>query len=130
MSEIDALIGKAGEPVPIVDVADMKAVWAYGRELRAQHPGGVAVELDVWKQVCGPGADIRAVTHRCQRLGLWEMLLRPAWTGGDLSENAFKVAARMDLHWMASGVPQKGAGVEEFLAEVFAEEQHWRSPEK
>src|SRR5271157_2148879 len=56
MSEIDALIGKAGEPVPIVDVADMKAVWAHGRELRAQHPGGLAVELDVWKQVCGPGA--------------------------------------------------------------------------
>jgi hypothetical protein len=57
------------------------------------------------------------------------MLLRPAWTGGDLSENAFKVAARMDLHWMAPGA-QNGLGVEGFLAEVFAEEQHWRSPEK
>ena len=52
-----------------------------------------------------------------------EWLLRPAWTGGDLSENAFKVAARMDLRWMAPGVTQNGSGVEEFLAEVFAEEQ-------
>jgi hypothetical protein len=121
MSEIDAWIGKAGEPVPVVDVADIKAVWAHGRELKALHPGGVAVELDVWKQVCSPGADIRAVTHRCQRLGLWEWLLRPAWTGGNLSENAFKVAARIDLCWMAPGVTQSGTGVEEFLEEVFAE---------
>ncbi len=122
MSEIDALIGKAGEPVPVVDVADIKAVWAHGRELNALHPGGVvAVELDVWKQVCSPGADIRAVAHRWQRLGVWEWLLRPAWTGGDLSENAFKVAARIDLRWMAPGVAQSGLGVEEFLAEVFAE---------
>jgi hypothetical protein len=127
MSEIDALIDKAGEPVPIVDVADIKAVWARCRELRTQHPagGGMAlVELGVWKQVCSPGADIRAVTHRCLRLGLWEMLLRPAWTGGDFSESAFKVAARMDLHWMAPGIAEEGLGVEEFLAEVFAEEQH------
>ena len=130
MSEIDALIGKAGEPVPVVDVADIKAVWAHGRELRAQHPGGVAVELGVWKRVCSPDADIRAVTYRCQRLGLLEMLLRAAWTGGDLSENAFKVAAGMDLHWMAPGVAQNGFGVEGFLAEVFLEVQREAAPKK
>ena len=130
MSEIDALIGKAGEPVPIVDAADMMAVWAHGRELRAQHPGGVAVELGVLKRVCSPGADIRAVAYRCQRLGVLEWLLRAAWTGGDFSESAFKVAARMDLHWMAPGVAEEGLGVEEFLGAVFAEEQHWQSPEK
>jgi hypothetical protein len=129
MSEIDDLMGKAGEPVPVVDVADIKAVWAHGQELKAQHPGGVAVEIGVYKRVCSPGADILAVTQRCQRLGLWEMMLRSAWTGGGFSENAFKVAARMDLHWMTPVATQE-LGVEEFLAEVFAEEQHWRSPEK
>lgn len=129
-SAIDALLGKAGEPVPVVDVADLKAVWAQGRESRAQYPEGVAVERGVWEQFCSPGADVRAVSYRCGRLGLLEMLLRPAWTGGDLSENAFKVAARMDLHWMAPGVAQEGLGVEGFLAEVFAEERHLRSPEK
>ena len=133
MSEIDALIGKAGEPVPIVDVADMKAVWARSRELNARHPGGLAVELGVWKQVCSPGADVRAVAYRCQSLGVLEWLLRAAWNGGDLSENAFKVAARMDLHWMAPGVSEK-TGLEEFLTEVFAEahfaELHPRGPGK
>jgi len=130
MSEIDDLFGKAGEPVPVVDVADIKAVWAHGRELKTRHPEGVAVELGVWGHVCGPGADVRAVSYRCQRLGMWEWLLRPAWTGGDLSETAFKVAAKMDLRWMAPGVAQSGTGVEEFIVEVFAEEQHWRSAGK
>ena len=130
MSEIDALIGKAGEPVPIADVADIKAVWTHHRELRAQYPGGVAVELGVLKRVCGPGADVRAVAYRCQTLGVFEWLLRPAWTGGDLSENAFKVAARMDLHWMAPGVAQNGFDVEGFLAELFLEVQREGGPEK
>jgi hypothetical protein len=129
MSEIDALMGKAGEPVPVVDVADIKAVYAHGREMRALLPGGLAVEIDVWKQVCTPGADVRAVSYRCQTLGVLEWLLRAAWTGGDLSENAFKVAAKMDLHWMAPGVAQK-SGVEEFLAEVFLEVQREAAPEK
>ena len=120
MSEIDVLIGKAGEPVPIVDVADIKVMWAHGQELKAPHPGGVAVEVGIWKQLCSPGADIRAVSYRCGMLGLLEMMLRAAWTGGELSANAFKVAARMDLHWMAVGVAQNGFpfSLEGFLAEV------------
>jgi hypothetical protein len=120
MSEIDALIGKAGEPVPVVDVADIKVMWAHGQELKAQHPRGVAVEVGIWKQLCSPGADIRAVSYRCGMLGLLEMMLRAAWTGGELSANAFKVAARMDLHWMAVGAAQNGLpfSVEGFLAEV------------
>jgi hypothetical protein len=51
------------------------------------------------------------------------MMLRAAWTGGELSENALKVAARMDMHWMAVGVVQDGSpfSVEGFLAEVLRE---------
>jgi len=121
MSEIDVLIGKAGEPVPVVDVADMKVMWAYLEELKARYPrGGVGVDVDIWKRLCSPGADVRAVSYRCQMLGLLEMMLRAAWTGGELSANALKVAARMDLHWMAVGVVQNEwpFSVEGFLAEV------------
>ena len=123
MSEIDGFFGKAGEPVPVVDVADIKVMLAHFRELKAQHPGGVAVEVGIWKQLCSAGADIRAVSYRCQMLGLLEMMLRAAWAGGELSVNAFKVAARMDLHWMAVGVPQNGFpfNLERFLAEVLRE---------
>jgi hypothetical protein len=120
MSELDALIGKAGVPVPVVDVADIKVMWTHGQEFKAQHPGGVAVGMDVWKQLCSPGADIRAVAYRYGMLGLLEMMLRAAWTGGGLSENAFKVAARMDLDWMPVGVVRNGLpfNLERFLAEV------------
>jgi hypothetical protein len=120
MSEMDVFFGKAGEPVPVLEVADIKVMWAHGQELKAQHPGGVAVEVSIWKQLCSPGADIRAVSYRCQMLGLLEMMLRAVWTGGELSANAFKVAARMDLHWMAVGVAQNGFpfSLERFLAEV------------
>ena len=120
MSEMDVFFGKAGEPVPVVEVADIKVMWAHGQELKAQHPGGVAVEVSIWKQLCSPGADIRAVSYRCQMLGLLEMMLRAVWTGGELSANAFKVAARMDLHWMAVRVAQNGFpfSLEGFLAEV------------
>jgi hypothetical protein len=76
--------------------------------------------MDNWKRLCSPGADIRAVSYRCSMLGLLEMMLRAAWTGGELSENAFKVAAMMDLDWMAVGVVQNGLpfSLEGFLAEV------------
>ena len=120
MSEIDVLFGKAGEPVPVVDLADIKVMWVHFQELKAQHPGGVAVEVDIWKQLCSPGANIQAVSYRCQMLGLLEMMQRAAWTGGELSVNAFKVAARMDLHWMAVGLAQNGLpfSLEGFLVEV------------
>lgn len=120
MNEIDILRGKAGEPVPVVDVADMKVVWTHGKELKARHPEGVAVGMGVWKQLCSPGADIRAVSYRCSMLGMLEMMLRAAWTGGELSENAVKVAARMDLEWMAVGVVRNSLpfNLEGFLAEL------------
>jgi hypothetical protein len=123
MSEIDVFFGKAGEPVPVVDVADIKVMWAHFRELKEQHPRGVAVEAGIFKQLCSPGADIRAVSYRCQMLGLLEMMLRPVWTDGEISANAFKVAARIDLHWMAVGVPQNGFpfNLEEFLGQVLRE---------
>lgn len=101
-------------------------MWDHLQELKAQHPrGGVGVEVGIWKQLCSPGADIRAVSYRCQMLGLLEIMLRAAWTGGELSANAFKVAARMDTHWMAVDVVQNVSpfSVEGFLGEVFAEAQ-------
>ena len=122
MSEIDDLLGKPGENVPVVDAADIKVIWTYCQKLKAQHPGSsnIAVGMSVWKELCSPGADIRAVSYRCSILGLLEMMLRPAWPGGEPSENAFKVAARMDLNWMQVGVVRKGLpfNLEGFLAEV------------
>jgi hypothetical protein len=53
-------------------------------------------------------------------LGSLEMMLRAAWTLGEPRENAFKVAAKMDLNWPQVGVVQSGFlfNLEGFLAEV------------
>jgi hypothetical protein len=121
---LEMLIGKAGEDVPTVDPTDVKAVWSYHQELKMQHPGKqVGVDLNVLARICTPGADIRAVSYRCTTLHDLEQLLAPAWTGGNLSENALKVAAKMYLQRPPIGVVQNGFPfhVEEFLAEVQGE---------
>jgi hypothetical protein len=122
MSEIEdlsELIGKPSESVPVVDAADLKTMWAYGQKLKAEH-GGMAVGMSVWKQILAPGVDIRAVGYRIGVLSMLEMMLRAAWTLGEPTENAFKVAARMDLNWPQVGVVHNGFlfNLEGFLAEV------------
>ena len=108
--------------VPVVDAADLKVMWAYSQEVKAQHPGAtsVAVGAAVWKNLCSPGADIMAVSYRCGIL----MMLQSAWTGGQPSENAFKVAARIDLNWMQVGVVYQGSqfNLEQFFTELLVEE--------
>jgi hypothetical protein len=124
MSEIDdlsELLGKPGESVPVVDAADLKMMWTYGQTLKAEHPeGGVAVGMSVWKELLPPGLDIRAIGYRLGMLGMLEMMLRAAWSLGEPTENAFKVAAKMDLNWPQVGVVHNGFlfNLEGFLAEV------------
>jgi hypothetical protein len=127
MSEIDdlsELLGKPGESVPVVDAADLKTMWTYCQQLKAEHPeGGVAVGVSVWKQLLAPGVDIKAVGYRFGTLSILDRMLRPAWAGGAPTENAFKVAAKMDLNWARVGVVRNGLpfNLEGFLAEVMHE---------
>lgn len=125
--ELDALIGKPGEDVPTVDPADLKALWTYSQQLREQHPsGGVATGIEVFKHMCSPGADTRAVAYRSAMLGMLAGMLESAWPGGQASESAFKVAARMELKWMAVGVVLSGPpfDVAGFLSEIHAESMY------
>lgn len=121
MAELDHFIGKPGEPVPVVEPADLKRLWAYAQELRARYPsGGMATGIDVLKHMCSPGADIRAVSYRSTMLSMLALMLESAWPGGQPSEAAFEVAAQMELTWMDVGVPHRGLpfDVGRFLGEV------------
>jgi hypothetical protein len=124
MDEENAFLKKmfdeSGQPVPPVDVADMKKMWEYGRELQARHPGEqYAVGLGVWQQLLPPGADIMAISYRCSQLSMFELWLRAMWSGGEPSEAAFKAAATMELKRMAVGVVYKGDEIlERFIEEV------------
>jgi hypothetical protein len=131
MSGMDGLLGKPGESVPIVDASDLKVMWTYSEEVKAQHPGATSapVGFSVWKNLCSAGADIAATSFRCGLL----MMLQDAWTGGRPSETAFKVAARMDLSWPQVGVVQNapilplGRFITEVHLEAIAEKLGWLS---
>ena len=119
------LYGNPGEPVPTIDVGDLKSVWDMYQNIESQHPGGsVGVDSCLIDRVCTPGADIRAVVYRCQMLGLLEMLpgdrLATRKQNGRLHEAVFRVAATIPMKWMEIGVPQSSLpfDVDAFFQEV------------
>jgi hypothetical protein len=90
----DNFFGKPGELVPVVSFEDLKKAWEFshadGRD------NSVAIGFGLWKQVL-PSANIAAVTYRRALLGLLEMKLKAAYPGGEMSDNALKVAAEIEL---------------------------------
>jgi hypothetical protein len=118
---IEKIFGKAGEPVPTVDAADIKKMRAYQREQDARHPGKqYATGIAVWQHVLGPEADISAASYRCGMLWCLERFLQPFWNGGELSDAVFKAAATMKMERMAVGVVYQGGEI----LEQFSEEVH------
>ncbi|HYK49258.1 MAG TPA: hypothetical protein VEU94_06005, partial [Terriglobales bacterium] len=70
MDEVNPLLGGApGEPVPVVDPEDVKAVWQIFDEVRRTHPG-TAVGVAGLAKVLRPGANVPAVTFRAGMIGL------------------------------------------------------------
>jgi hypothetical protein len=98
MSEIDNLLGKPGESVPVVDAADLKVMWEYSQKPDAAT--GMAACKDLF-----PNVDLEATGYRLTIL----RMLRCVWVGGEPSENAFKVAATIDLTWPPVDVVQQGS---------------------
>ena len=105
---MEKLIGKPGEPVPAVDFADIKAAWAVMQDVKKRDPQGrMAICSTVYERVCSPGADIRAVCYRLSMLGIFERLLKPAYSG-QWTDAALKAASTMELTWMEVGKVYKG----------------------
>jgi hypothetical protein len=103
--------GRAGEPVPEANPADVKAVWEIGQESVKHHPeGGVAIGMEIFRGACKPGADVPAVTYRTQQLGMlkmiWPDVMNPLLQ--DKPEAVFKATAEMPLEWMGVGIDRGG----------------------
>ena len=66
-----AAFGDLGEPVPTVDVEDLKRC---GFLLKSPGVSKKATGLRAYagppQQICSPGSDVRAVTYRCTMLGV------------------------------------------------------------
>ena len=113
--------GTPGEPVPIVDTADLESVWSTYWQIGSEHPGGIDVGLI--RRACSAGADAGAVAYRCQMLWLLEMCRGDAliiWKrSGRFHEAVFRVAANIPMKWMEVGVPQTALP---FDADAFVEQ--------
>jgi len=118
------LLGNPGEAVPTVDVADLIAVWNVGQEVRPPHPGqAVGVDIEIYKSVCQPGADVRAICFRLMMIHALGMMGREEFAHLDQNEQfrnaVFKVAAWIPMTWVATG-PMSGLPFDSkaFLREV------------
>jgi hypothetical protein len=126
MDEVNPFLGGApGEPVPIVDPEDVKAVWQIFDEIRRTHPNQ-AVGVAGLVAVCGSGANIPAVTLRAGMIGLVLNTL-PAelapWTKEDRVDDAvFRAIAQVPMEWLGVGIERQGwpFDVEDFMRRVRA----------
>lgn len=114
--------GKAGEPVPQVDPADVKAVWAIYQDVARKHPGEqVGVGTEFIKASCRPGADVSAVVFRTGMLRILvahaQEQLAPWMNNEELSDALFRATAQTSMEWIGVGIERQGLpfDMEEFL---------------
>jgi hypothetical protein len=120
-----------GEPVPSVNLADLKSVWASYQDIESPlHRGTVDVD-SIIEHACSPGADIDAVRYRCMMLQILERMRRDllsTWKqNGQFQDAVFRVAARIPMNWMGEilfqRVPLDVFDVDAFFEEVRKESQ-------
>jgi hypothetical protein len=100
--------GEPGEPVPVADPEDLKAVWQLQRQVEAKHGSQSAIEMDAMKQVCTTGADIQVVFYRTSLLYMLTQIapeqITPFLPNGQPTDGAFYAAANVPVEWMGVGI--------------------------
>ena len=119
--------GSETGPVPAVDPADLKSVWAIQTDSETLASGEhFAIGVDLYERACSPGADVRAVFIRVSML---QMLKSMSESGGVISpwlhhgkpdDAVFKVAATFPMIRMQPGVRRRGLplDVEELIRQI------------
>lgn len=114
-------------PVPAVDPADLRRVWAVQNDLQALAPEEqFAIGFDIYKRSCSPGADVRAVFVRVSTLRKLKLMsesggLISAWLHhGEPDDAVFKVVATFPMIRMQPGVRSEGLpiDVEELIRQI------------
>jgi len=115
-----------GEPVPEVDLEDLKTIWQMARDLQARHTGqNVAIGFEVMKAVCKPGANAQAVWYRSSMIWVLNQFaqeqLAPWVKDGELSDAVFRTMATIPMEWVGhtelEGLP---FDIERFFRELKA----------
>jgi hypothetical protein len=124
--------GRENHPVPTVDPADLKSVWATQDEIQALYPGSRSmIAIGFCANACSPGADVRAIFLRVSMLRMLQMLsesgglISPWLHEGKPDDAAFKVVATVPMTGLQLGVPSGGFPVdaEELIALIKKESE-------
>jgi hypothetical protein len=121
---------RSKDDIAAVDPADLKAVWALMRDVKAGQ--SVGIDSRAYENACSPGADVDAVWYRASMLGLLQMLpqispqmfpesrLTPWTHDGEFDDAVIQVAATFPMKNMEVGVVHNEPpfDVEEFLKQV------------
>jgi hypothetical protein len=125
---------KEGEElVPTVNPADVHAAWQLYRDAEHRRPGEqVAIEANLFRHTCSPGADISSVTYRTTNLLLLfhvahnvpnlpdaEKLLN--WESDrELEPRLFEVMSKIPLKWLPKEGTHNGLPVDvsDFIRQV------------
>jgi hypothetical protein len=118
-----ALQGQPGEVVSTVDPADVKSVWECFQDTSSSGECQ-ALGIELLRQMCGPGANVEAVTYRVWMLRALQRTrpeLFAGWRQGkDLHRSVFSVAARIKMTGMEIGKTYDNLpfDIDEFVREL------------
>jgi hypothetical protein len=98
--------GRAGEPVPVVDPEDVRAVWEITQESGKGHQGGIMIGREIFRHACKPGANVPAVTYRTRKIDMLRMIapevMEPLLK--DKFDAVFRAVAEIPMEWIGTDV--------------------------
>ena len=107
--------GSENGPVPAADPADLKSIWALQTDSQTLAPGEqLAINVDLYKRVCSPGADVRAAFIQESMLRVLTLmsesggLISPWLHHGKPDDAVFEVVATFPMARMQPGIPRRG----------------------
>ena len=94
--------GSPGEPVPEVDLEDLKAIWQETRDLLASHPGQhFGFEEPA---ICKPGANAQAIWYRSSMIWVLNQFAQKQlalWIKDEeVSDAVFRTMATIPMEWV------------------------------
>jgi hypothetical protein len=100
-------LNNPNNPIPIVDPADIKALWQQSKDLEAQprEPGSMLM-INRKATACNPGADIASVVYRLGMLQLANTALGlnfPVTQDGKPTDAVFKAFATIPMQGIPEG---------------------------
>jgi len=103
--------GKPGEPVPEVDLDDLRAIRELYQEAQKAHPDqNFGIEFDLMKNVCKPGADVQAIWYRMSQAWVLSQVAKEQlapWTKeGEIDDAVYRTIATIPMEWIGRGQRQ------------------------